>query len=289
MDRRQFLAAGFAVSSLAIAGCGSDDDSGGTDAGGDGTATPTSGGQSDSGSGGTDTGTPTSAPVDTSTTGHTETAADTPTASPTETPTDSPTPTNSPTPTATPSPTPTATPVPAQSFSGSGQEVRDGVSIIGGLTVVEASYSGSGNFVVTLVPEEGEFDTIAVNSIGSYDGATAQLVSAGSYQLDVDAESDWDVSIRQPRPNSGESVPVSLDGDGPGVYGPFEFPDGPYTAAGSHDGQSNYIVEVVPLEGIAPTVVFNEIGRFEGETTFRPPALGYVSVTADGSWTLEME
>jgi len=269
------------MSSLAIAGCGSDDDSGGTDTSGDETATPTPGDQSDDGSGGMDTGPPTSAPADTATTGPTETAVDTATTSPTETPTDSPTPTNS--------PTPTATPVPAQSFSGSGQEVRGGVSITGGLTIVEATYSGSGNFIVTLVPEEGEFDTVAVNAIGSYDGATAQLVSAGSYQLDVDAESDWEVSIRQPRPNSGESLPVSLDGDGPGVYGPFEFPDGPYTAAGSHDGQSNYIVEVVPLEGIAPTVVFNEIGSFEGETTFRPPALGYVSVAADGSWTMEVE
>ncbi|WP_459191802.1 hypothetical protein [Halosimplex sp. J119] len=160
---------------------------------------------------------------------------------------------------------------------------------MGGLTIVEATHSGSQNFIVKLVPEEGEFDTIVINHIGDYDGAAAELVDGGTYQLDVDADGDWDITLRQPRPQSGDSLPQSFDGDGPDVFGPFEFSGSSHTASGSHDGEQNFIVEVFPLEGISPEVVFNEIGEFEGETTFRPADLGYVAVTADGSWTLEME
>jgi hypothetical protein len=263
--RRRFIAlAGVS----ALAGCGeetTDDDSGG-DGGGDGgeggdtpTASPTpSPAEGDGGGSGGDDSTPA--------------------------PTEEPMPTDTPTP--SPSPTPDA-PDP-MSFSGSGQQVENDVDIVGGLTIVEASYDGERNFQVEFVPSEGEYNEIFVNQIGSWEGAQANLIDADTYQIDITAEGDWELTVRQPRPTSGDGPSQSLSGEGADVLGPFEF-SGNHTATGSHDGESNFQVEVMPPEGSFPEIVFNEIGEFEGETTFSFDGVGFVDVNADGNWELELE
>jgi len=78
------------------------------------------------------------------------------------------------------------------------------------LTVVEATHTnGESNFQVSLVG--GEFDDLFVNAIGEYDGETAALIDdEGEYTLDVEADGDWEVEIRQPRAASGDSLPQSL-------------------------------------------------------------------------------
>jgi len=82
------------------------------------------------------------------------------------------------------------------------------------LTVVEATHTnGESNFQVSLVG--GEFDDLFVNAIGEYDGETAALIDEGEYTLDVEADGDWEVEIRQPRAASGDSLPQSLEGDTP--------------------------------------------------------------------------
>lgn len=175
----------------------------------------------------------------------------------------------------------------AQSFSGSGAEVEQDVPITGGLTVVDATHTnGESNFQVSLVG--GEFDDLFVNVIGDYNGETAALIDEGQYTLDVEADGDWEVEIRQPRAASGNSLPQSFEGDAPEVRGPFEF-DGSHVAAGSHSGEENFQVHVYPPEGSFGELVFNEIGEYEGETTFRHSGVGWVAVQADGDWSVELE
>ncbi|MFD1585416.1 hypothetical protein ACFR9U_00355 [Halorientalis brevis] len=174
-----------------------------------------------------------------------------------------------------------------QSFTGSGPSVERGIEIEGGLTVVSATHAGTSNFVVTLVGE-GEFDDLFVNAIGEYEGETAALLEQGSYLLDVDADGDWAVEIRQPRAARGEPLPQSLRGSGPSVSGPFQF-TGTHVASATHSGESNFIVEVYPVAGAFAELVVNEIGQFEGESAFRFDGLGWVAVQADGDWTVALE
>lgn len=175
-----------------------------------------------------------------------------------------------------------------QSFSGSGASVEQGVSIEGGLTVVDAMHTGgSSNFQVSLV-NDSEYDDNFVNAIGEYDGASADLIDADEYMLDVEADGDWEIEIRQPRSASGDALPQSLGDDGPIVAGPFEF-SGSHIASGSHSGESNFAAHVYPAEGSFGELVFNEIGEYEGETTFSFDGVGWVDVEADGDWTIEME
>lgn len=95
----------------------------------------------------------------------------TPTSSPVPTPTSppAPTPTSSPIPTPTIPPTPTASPVPTPkpvNLSGSGDELTTEFDLIDGLLVVEASHSGSRNFIVQLVSAVGDRE-LSINTIGA--------------------------------------------------------------------------------------------------------------------------
>lgn len=174
-----------------------------------------------------------------------------------------------------------------QSFAGSGQEVREGVTIEGGLTVIDATHSGESNFIVKLAGQ-GEFDDIFINVIGDFDGAQAELIEEGEYILDVDADGSWDVEVRQPRSGEGEGLPVSFSGNGPQVAGPVQFA-GTGVATGSHSGDSNFQVEIYPMTGSFGELVFNEIGQFDGETTYSFDGIGWIDVNANGDWSLEFE
>jgi len=83
-----------------------------------------------------------------------------------------------------------------------------------------------------------------------------------------------------PCPNRSKATPE--------VHGPFEF-DGSHVATGSHSGEANFQVHVYPAEGSFGELVFNEVGQYDGETTFRHSGVGWVAVQAGGDWSLELE
>ena len=174
-----------------------------------------------------------------------------------------------------------------QSFSGSGAEVRQDISIDGGLTVVEATHDGDSNFQVSF-EDDSDFGEVFINEIGEFEGAQANLVEEGEYILDVNADGDWSVTIRQPRATEGETLPVTISGEGPRVFGPVEF-EGTGVVTGGHDGESNFQVEILPMDGRFGENVFNKIGEFDGESSYRFGEIGWVDINADGEWTLEFE
>ncbi|WP_222918902.1 hypothetical protein [Natrinema sp. SYSU A 869] len=156
------------------------------------------------------------------------------------------------------------------------------------LTIAAAQHTGERNFIVELVPDDGSFEEILVNQIGRYAGATAALVGEGAYQLSVEADGDWEIELSQPRPDGGESLPFEWEGEGTNVYGPVAF-DGSHTIGAAHNGQRNFIVEIYPPHGDFPEIAVNEIGQYEGTTTFRHSGVGFIAVQADGNWTMRIE
>lgn len=175
-------------------------------------------------------------------------------------------------------------------FDGSGASVTEEFDLEGGVTIAEAVYDGESNFIVELIPTDDGFEELLVNAIGDFDGASGILAEEGTYLLDIDADGSWEIEIQQPRAtvDDADALPVELEGDGPGWDGPFRF-DGLGQARGTHEGERNFIVEILPQEGRFSELVFNEIGEFDGETTFDLEGIGYVTVEADGPWSLTME
>lgn len=175
-------------------------------------------------------------------------------------------------------------------FDGDGATVTDPITLEGGVTICEAVHDGESNFVVALGPTDGDRSHLLGTVIGEFDGAAGVLVDDGEYLLDVDADGAWELAVGQPRADEdeAESLPVALEGESPTWAGPLLF-DGLGTATGTHDGQGNFIVEVLPQDGRFPELVFNELDSFEGETTFTVEGVGYVTVDAAGPWELSME
>ena len=212
-----------------------------------------------------------------------------------------------------------------QEFSGSGDDAIEDVSIEGGFTVVDAAYEGEGEFEVRLIPEErlDEDDEEAadaneneddaeeggdradedadeedgaesvlfvkssfVDSSGEYEGQTAHPVDEGTYVLSVVADGDWEVTVRQPRAESGDEPPISLSGDGNEVHGPFEF-DGSHQPSGDYDGE-RIVTNVYSPSGDTTVFAFNE-SNIENPSEFEFEGVGYVTVKSDGEWEVEIE
>lgn len=215
--------------------------------------------------------------------------------------------------TATSEPTATATPEPTlttlqsiqsvdnryddgrEQFSGSGQTVTDSFSHGGPAMVVVFEHDGSSNFIVELVnAETGETEEILVNKIGETSGAIA--IPAGSsdeYRLNIDADGAWSIEVAEPLPQEGdiEQLPAEASGTGPDVVGPIEL-NGNTVVSGEHNGESNFIVRAVDelaMFNSDQELIFNEIGQFEGETLARYEGVVWISVEADGEWSLEFE
>ncbi len=176
---------------------------------------------------------------------------------------------------------------PTVSFEGDGQTVSDEFELDDGVTIAEAVHEGDSNFIVELVPTDGERTALLVNVIGEFDGAAGVLAEPGTYLLDVDADGPWEIDILQPEPEAAEaeSLPVELEGEGPTWEGPFIF-EGLGQATGTHEGDGNFIVEILTQDAMVPELVFNELDQFDGETTFDVFGIGFITVDAAGPWTL---
>ncbi|WP_436345487.1 hypothetical protein [Natronorubrum sp. FCH18a] len=175
-------------------------------------------------------------------------------------------------------------------FEGTGATVSDEFELEGGVTIAETVHDGESNFIVELVPTDGGFEELLVNVIGDFDGASGVLAEEGTYLLDVDADGDWELEILQPRATEDESdtLPIELEGEEPAWDGPFQF-DGLGQAHGTYEGEGNFIVEILPQDDQFSELVFNELDEFDGETTFDVDGIGYVTIEADGPWSLAME
>lgn len=172
------------------------------------------------------------------------------------------------------------------SFSGSGDHSEEGIEIEEGLTVIESVHEGRTGFMVKLVSEGGSNHVFAMQ-VGEYHGEAPSLLEAGTYRLEVDADGPWEVDIRQPRADSGDAVPDSLSGTRAEVFGPYEF-EGEYDATGVHEGSGDFDVWIFPQDMSSRTLLFNELGSVDEETTFDHDGLGWVAVDAAGEWELTL-
>ena len=136
--------------------------------------------------------------------------------------------------------------------------------------------------------DDSEFGENFINQIGSFDGTQAELVDEGEYLLDVNADGDWELTIRQPRAVEGEELPVSISGEGPRIFGAVEF-EGTGVARAEHSGESNFQVSILPRESRFGENVINEIGEWKGEQSYSFDEIGWIDINADGEWSVELD
>ena len=82
----------------------------------------------------------------------------------------------------------------------------------------------------------------------------------------------------------------TFDGDGGGNTDSFDLDDGVLFAEIAHDGDGDFIAEIIPVEGDVPNnVLANSAGMFEGESVIAIAEGTYeLAVVADGSWSIDV-
>ena len=83
-------------------------------------------------------------------------------------------------------------------FTGHGQQASPSFTLGSGLTTFHMEHTGSANFVVVLLDDQGNWVDLLVNEIGSFNGSKAIGIDApGIHLLDIQANGDWEISIEQ--------------------------------------------------------------------------------------------
>lgn len=151
-----------------------------------------------------------------------------------------------------------------------------------------AKYTGTSNFSVEVIDPKGALAALLVNNVGAYAGTGAVHLDAASYSLKIDGDGSWNVAIAQPRHQVALALPQTLKGQYPQVLGPFTIHGGARLAA-THDGNANFVVEVLDEDGALQDASVNTIGAYNGSTTVGDlDGVYYVTVTSDGHWAVAL-
>jgi len=218
--------------------------------------------------------------------------------------------TPAPTATAAPTPAPTATAAPTPTpivheFSGTGDSVLGPIMLEPGVLFLVAGHNGQSNFIVQIVGASGS-EELSINEIGRYTGIRAHAVSSGSslfglvsgtHRIQVQADGPWTLKLMQERPSGGQPPPISDEDNGDGVIRWLNLRKGQYVLTASHDGQSNFIVELLKSDGSQTEYLVNEIGTYSGQAIIQvgsslfdvKPGLYAFVVQADGHWEFTIE
>jgi len=204
----------------------------------------------------------------------------------------------------TPSPKPVPEPEPIE-FSGQGDDVSSKFTLESGITIITMTHSGDSNFAITLLDNAGGYVDLLVNEIGVFDGSKAigvredNIIGAkpGIHLLDITADGNWTVLIKQPRPTSADAPPLNLTGKGSDVSPFFVLDEGLTVFEMTHDGDSNFAIILLSTDGSVAKLLVNEIGSYSGKKAMgvkqgniigARPGIHILSIMADGNWTVSI-
>ena len=112
--------------------------------------------------------------------------------------------------------------------------------------------------------------------------------------MHITADGTWRVELTQPVWDGGESPPFSWAGTGDDVKGPINLETGTRSVDITHNGSSNFVVELVNADGTLAEKLVNIVGGYDGSIEVKihsmigltPDTYGLV-ITADGGWTVD--
>jgi hypothetical protein len=189
---------------------------------------------------------------------------------------------------ATPTPIPTIAPI---SLSGVGQQASKKFQLQQGLAIFKLTHNGSSNFIVQLLGSNGQNIDNLVNEIGLFNGSKAEgIQNAGTYVLDIQADGKWTVTIQQPRPTTAPYI-TSFHGKGQTATELFNMNSGLKTIQMTHDGTSNFIIDILDSNGNDVDNIVNEIGSFNGSKAegIQNDGIYLFDIQADGNWTINIQ
>ena len=115
-------------------------------------------------------------------------------------------------------------------------------------------------------------------------------VQAGLHQIRIAASGEWELLLDQPDADGAVAPPITREGAGDLVLGPFLLSTRPSHATMSYRGTSNFLMTLLGIEGTHRSLLANEIGEYQGTTAMRLRRNGvyFVDVRANGEWALSI-
>lgn len=170
-------------------------------------------------------------------------------------------------------------------FSGTGDTGTDRFKLESGFVVIDATHSGSRNFILELLDTNGNSVELVVNDIGPYEGSQAFIVPAGEYLYNISADGSWTVEMSQYLPDEKDILNGAASGKGDSAVF-INIESGARNIKSTHDGQRNFIVEINDS-----VLLVNDIGIYEGSQIqqFEDSAIYLFNVIADGNWTINID
>ncbi len=200
-------------------------------------------------------------------------------------------------PVVTPAP-PIVTPAPAAKpivLKGSGTRKTKPFGMVSPATV-DLSFTGSGNFISSIVPVGGTaLDGVSLsNTIGKTKYRTYvygdDLDGVRAYADVIASTGSWTITITPGVPGA-VAAPTSFSGKW-GLRTRLVQLSGDYTVNFSHAGSGNFIVELIPPGGTVfdGESIANEIGKVKDSTeVYGLNGEYYFDVIADGAWTVSIK
>ena len=153
---------------------------------------------------------------------------------------------------------------------------------------VDYTFSGSGNFIVSLTGSDGSQLASIANVIGKSKATTWIYGGSGKAHFEVIADGAWKITAKTVVPKA-QKIPVTYKGSVSLTTVPFAA-SGDITIKWSHKGEGNFIVTLIdPTDGSVVDGVANVIGNASDETiAYGQDGLRAFEVVADGAWSLSV-
>ncbi len=110
-----------------------------------------------------------------------------------------------------------------------------------------ATHRDDAHFAVEVVGPEGNPSELLVNTLGFYAGGRAMAVRSGMHRIQIIASGEWEVLVEQPVADGAEAPPITHEGAGDFVLGPFLLSTHPSQATMTHRGTSNFLMTLLAL------------------------------------------
>ncbi len=175
-----------------------------------------------------------------------------------------------------------------KSVSGSGNTATDFFQFDSGLTIFNMTHDGDSNFISHMVNSSGDTIAYLSNAIGGYEGSVAEYIEGGTYLFNVDADGEWTIDFEQISSFDNVQPLKTFYGTGDQASEIFRVnSSGVQTFNLSHTGDSNFIVDLMTVEGDYVDLLVNQIGTFDGsKAEFLEEGLYIMNVEADGEWDI---
>ena len=154
------------------------------------------------------------------------------------------------------------------------------------------SHDGQSNVIIRLLDENGETIDTLFNQIGEFRGEQGfGLAGGGKRLLDVAADGNWTVAIRQPRPTAGQTPPTELQGRGYEATPFIQLEKGLVVFKMRHNGESRFRVTLRDENGRPVETLVNTLGAFDGSkpVSIEKPGIYFLNVGADGDWSIDAQ